>query len=216
MSEFIPVEDFLRAVRPTTPEVVEPTLVLYILESIRELCQRAPVWQYDHPAIDMVTGVTEYKLDPPLINSKIHSIISVHIDGRWIGTLDNQARTPQSASALGGTVRRPSCYENLSRGTLMLCGTPSEDLDDGIVVRASVKPELNSDEVLASLFADYYDVIAAGVKSRALNVLGRAWYDPVAAREFKAAFLHGCREARMSTDRGMAFRDVKVRARRFA
>lgn len=191
MSEFVNVDVFIPEIRIAAPRCPYPSQRRLILESIIELCQEASCWRYQHPPIDIVAGVKRYELDPPLIDTHVHSILS--------------ACTPNN---------QPLKVSVPRRGFVELADTPTADIAGGLNLLLSIKPNWDTDEVAATLFDDYRQTVIHGAKERLYDQGERPWGNPDLALKFRQLFQLGIARAKAAEDRGRMTGKPRMTVRR--
>lgn len=190
MSEFCQVTDFLPEVRIAAPRCPEPALLRILLESMIEFCQETTAWRYEHPAIDIQAGISVYQLDPPLLNSHVHSILVACDQGK-----------------------RPLKVAAPKRGQVELLREPTADIAGGINLLLSIKPNWNTDEVSQVLFDDYREAIIHGAKERLYGQVERPWGSAEQSLKFRQLFQLGIARAKAAQDRGRMHGQPRMRRR---
>jgi hypothetical protein len=179
----------LDAFRPYVEPYVEGVTRFEVLfntrEVLRDFCTRTKCWQVLIPSFQTDSGVSEYKLDPPIgtVISQVEEVYRGSVPIAFAGMDDLTAYfgtnwiNMTSSPLLKATFMEP--------GTLVVHGPPDETQD--IYVRAAVKPNATDTlidvEIPDFMFEQWATQISNGVLSRLYAIPKKPYSDPRSAGE---------------------------------
>jgi hypothetical protein len=149
-------------------------------DGLFDFCVESEAWLEEVPAIDIVDGQLEYNLIPEY-DAHIHRITDV-----WILTedqvTDETRPDPLDASRYEMRAGDPEVLV-LEDGL-----EPEADIDDALIVKAVLVPELNSLDIAEWFLNRYWRGIVARAKWIRMMDVGKRWSNPQRAAFYDAEF----------------------------
>jgi hypothetical protein len=190
---------------PELPGCPENFILQAIKKTVRKFCQDTDAWREQLASIDLVEGQLPYVLTPTW-EAEIKHIIEVRInteDGiaeSNIGALiDPKLYTfyGEASTRLGVAIVKNTLYLDESL-------EPAEDVTDGLEVKISLVPELNTDdkEIDMNFLVRWSEAIIGGSIWWLMTLKGRKWSDPQRAPLFLLDYNRGLSRARRETAGG--------------
>lgn len=165
------------------PNVPNPAVDLYIIRSVRMLCEQAAVWQVTGDATN-----SGNVLDLSALEDADREVISIMPRG----VLQGSTRLPQYLRPDPGSGTTPGFYIK-SRRTLILtqpAGTVA------YTVTARMRPALGAGKVPEDVLHDFQEAIVHGALYRLLRMPGETWANPELAAVHYQQFMLGAKQAR--------------------
>jgi len=196
-----PLSDFRFLVAPSVPGAASVVIDNAVLRVCREFCDKTHVWRYEHPAIVMVSGTSDYALTPPVgadvvwINTATQGTHDVRPVGRDLYKKMNPARTTGSVAE--------SLYM-LDTANMRVNPTPTGATLDPIALDIVLRPTMTSTTVGAILFSEWAEAIAHGAMAHLMAEPGMNWTDPNTAAYHMSEYRYGIAEAKRRDNYGYA------------
>jgi hypothetical protein len=184
---------------PELPGCPEPALLQAIKKTVRKFCQDTDAWREQLASIDLKTGILGYVLVSKW-DAEIRHVIEVRIN----------TAAARTAGDIGVPIE-PSLYTYygdasvrldvaVAAKTLYLDESlePAEDVDNGLDVKVSLVPELNTDaaEMDMDFLVRWSEAIIGGTIFWLMNLKGRKWTDLQRAPLFLLDYNRGVSRAR--------------------
>jgi len=152
-------------VLPDVPGCPQALATRAIRDACIEFCERTNVWTIDHPAINAVANQASYPFAPGVAGAVAHKAMRV-----WYNKQEIDPATPDQLNGeYAGDWRTksgiPKLYTQYNARNLILVPYPTADLASGITLIVSLKPSRSSTDIDTTIFEEYVDKIAHGVKA---------------------------------------------------
>ena len=202
-----------------------PAVLNAVRNACIKFCEGTLLWTYTLDRISVEANEDEYTLTIP--EAQYGTIISVDdvkykIDGadddQFI-TLDplskNQKDLWDSGSWPFRTSTSSSHYYVDKDKTLFLYMIPTEDSDEGLLVRVNLRPIRTTTVVQTFLYTNHYETIGKGAKADLFARKAQPWYDPNLASMYSVSFHNDINDAMAVKTSGYTKRPSQVRLRDF-
>lgn len=227
-NKLVPLEIFLPDIEPELMMCPIPVIERRLRDCLINACERANLWRWIHPEIPLVRDKVFYELTTPVEHTLIHTVMTVHKNGRSIPNIADRETEDNAHNQL--PYQRGNSYAIPERGSIILGSNPRrstelpEDPEDdqreprnrGLEICVSLKPGRKTDEVGAVIHRDYHDLVVAGTLARAMSMKNRDWSDHQLASSYAIRYEHLLSHARSAIDRGFTTKTQKVTPRRFS
>lgn len=200
LHNLVELEAFFPDIEPELPRCPTPVIENRIRDAIIDSCERANIWRWVHPEMELIAGVSHYTLATPTDDTLIHSMLDIMREGRSMRhSLD---------------IDTQSGYAVCERGEFHLASAPTKTLCVQPVV--SIKPSRTTLMVAEVLVRDYYHLICTGSLYKALMMTGRPWSNPELAKEMQKQYELALAKAKQGIDRGFTTGSQRFKPRKFA
>lgn len=148
----------------------------FVLNTIRDFCERTDIWKYTLDAISSVAEQRDYELSVPSETELVTIINATYDDNPLDPVIETQMDWQDSywRSADSGT---PTSYAVLTPGYISLYPTPEDTESDILSVRVSLKPTVTATTVEGFLYTDWLDAIISGTLARLMAIPKKNWTD---------------------------------------
>lgn len=197
------------------PEIVATQA---IRDAVIEFCSRSNFIQRDHDPITVVTGISDYDLEPPA------GQLVVKILKCWFKMTELSPIAPDFVNSPAfynssipdnaPSIATPLSFTQKDERTFSIYPSSKDTVANGLTLRISLKPTRASTTCEDSIFEDYAETIAHGALARLLVSPGKAYMNVAAAGMHGAAFNTGINDARQSASRGHVRSGMQVRMRK--
>jgi len=217
----VELETFFPDIEPELPRCPTPVIENRIRDAIIDACERANIWRWDHPEIQIIEGQQDYDLLTPTVDTLVHSILSLTVNGKPMGSACDVYSHENHRGSRSG-------FEVCDRGRIHLSAVPtvsSSPYDPtgtttrhnvGIKAVVSIKPSRTTLEVSEVLVRDYYQLIRYGSLAKALMMSQRPWTNVNLAKEMEKQYEFLLARAKQAIDRGFRTGSQRIIPRRFA
>lgn len=204
----VELEAFFPDIEPELPRCPIPVIEARIRDSIIDACERANIWRWEHPEIQLIAGQRDYDLMTPTADTLVHSVIGVSRNGLPVSG-DDGVTTHGDVGGRGFTISE--------RGQISLLTTPlPSQTPQCMELLISIKPSRTTLEVPAVLVRDYYQLIRYGALARAMMMVNRPWTNPEVGKEMEKQYEFALGKAKQGIDRGFRTGSQRIKPRRFA
>ena len=203
-----PLSDFRYLVAPEVPGAASIVIDNAVLRTCRDFCDKTHIWRYEHPAVAMVSGTSDYTLTPPAetevawVNSATQGTHDVSPVGRDI------AKKLYPAGRTGSVA---DSFYMLDSGTFRVLPTPTGN-PQPITLDIALRPIMAATTIGAILFDEWGEYIAHGALSRLLAMPGKNWSEPNTAAFHIQRYKLGIAEAKRRDNYGRASFNDTVQA----
>jgi hypothetical protein len=197
------------------PEIVATQA---IRDAVIEFCSRSNFIQRDHDPITVVTGISDYDLEPPA------GQLVVKILKCWFKMTELSPIAPDFVNSPAfynssipdnaPSISTPLSFTQKDERTFSIYPSSKDTVANGLTLRISLKPTRSSTTCEDSIFEDYAETIAHGALARLLVSPGKAYMNVAAAGMHGAAFNTGINDARQRASRGHVRSGMQVRMRK--
>jgi hypothetical protein len=197
------------------PEIVATQA---IRDAVIEFCSRSNFIQRDHDPITVVTGISDYDLEPPT------GQLVVKILKCWFKMTELSPIAPDFVNSPAfynssipdnaPSIATPLSFTQKDERTFSIYPSSKDTVANGLTLRISLKPTRASTTCEDSIFEDYAETIAHGALARLLVSPGKAYMNVAAAGMHGAAFNTGINDARQRASRGHVRSGMQVRMRK--
>lgn len=185
-----PITNWYDEVLPLIPGVAPGPLALgSIIRAVIDLCQKAKVWEMDHPAISLVADTASYAFAP---GAGMQVVQPLNV---WVSDLEINPGSPSDFDASIPTWRTVSSapaqgYYLPDEDHIAIVPTPSAAITDGLTMRVAVKPTAGTTAVLDRFWdhLNYRDAIRDGALADLYDMTGLPWSNPDAAAKYQDKF----------------------------
>jgi hypothetical protein len=165
---------FLPEVLPSVPSCPQPLAINAVRNTLRTLCERAPVWKNTPTAIDVVADQMEYPFVPASGTLVAGVEYAAHDD------LEIFPKTEQQLDEMYANWRTdgsgdPKYYTQLSQRKIALVPTPAAASTGGLTLRVSLKPSSTATTVEDEIYDEWHEVVAHGALARLLVIPDKPW-----------------------------------------
>lgn len=209
------------------PLVPLPAIEQAVLEAAIMFCEGSSVWRETLDRIDVVSNQADYSLSLPTAISSYGRIMGVAAvwykqdgeDDDNFGRLDPLSQDHEDREQYGAwhleTASTPSNYYVSADDpeTLHLYPIPTDDSDDGLLVKAIVRPIEGATVLPDVLYNRYRRQIATGAKAILYDIPAMPWRDPVKANKLEITFDEMIAEANMEAFKGATNQELRVQFR---
>lgn len=168
--------DWLKDVSEGVPGCDKITIEKEIMNIIRDFCGTTLLWVKQLDPITIIAGTATYTLSAPTgVMASVVSIDRAECNG--------QAMDPDSMDLLdrGSEMWRDQTGSESptfmvdSEKVLRLRYIPTENIADGLIVWASLKPTVAATSIPDFIYDDWYDAIKFGAWGRIFKIAKKAW-----------------------------------------
>ena len=198
-------EEWLTRLEPYLLLAPQPVIEQRLIEAAIEACEDASIWVVQLDEIAVVAGTQTYEL-PTLVNSQIHSIQSVQVNGKYLHSENGDFYVNERGQI---TLRTSPKYSSDPI-------TQAEPRRKGLIITTSLKPTQTSLTLAGILWRDYQKMIHAGALSKCFAMPNRAWSDEEQAAKYRNIFEEEMADARRAIDRGFVTGDQRLERQFFA
>lgn len=172
------------------PGCPQPLYVQHLLRSARALCEKSRVWREDLDPYDITDDEKEYTLAPTVDGTTYNARIECLIEVRQ-NTEDGVTNGDK------GTLINWRDY-SFNPNTLVLTfdTAPSDDITDGLEVKAVLVPHLGASDITEWILNNYAEVILAGCKYKLLAMTNKTWSNTTLAAEYRTEWRNGIAKAK--------------------
>jgi len=197
------------------PEIVATQA---IRDAVIEFCSRSNFIQRDHDPITVVTGISDYDLEPPA-GQLVVKILKCWFKMTELSPIapdfvDSPAFYNSSIPDNAPSIATPLSFTQKDERTFSIYPSSKDTVANGLTLRISLKPTRASTTCEDSIFEDYAETIAHGALARILVSPGKAYMNVAAAGMHGAAFNTGINDARQRASRGHVRSGMQVRMRK--
>lgn len=197
------------------PEIVATQA---IRDAVIEFCSRSNFIQRDHDPITVVTGISDYDLEPPA-GQLVVKILKCWFKMTELSPIapdfvDSPAFYNSSIPDNAPSIATPLSFTQKDERTFSIYPSSKDTVANGLTLRISLKPTRASTTCEDSIFEDYAETIAHGALARLLVSPGKAYMNVAAAGMHGAAFNTGINDARQRASRGHVRSGMQVRMRK--
>lgn len=229
------LDDFLNEVLPSVKGCPRQLAVNAVLDSMRELCEKADVWKQTLTAINVVSETASYAMNPGYGLQVVAPTSVYHDDVPLYPITENQIdyANPYWRVAESDT---PRYYLVLNVNTITLHPTPDTSLTGGLVIHATIKPTVSMAgdylvdstgakivsgtdylsvedfaTLLPGILLDHKETVAYGAKARLMIVPQKAWSNPQLAMAMNTLFRAGVSRAGAKANLGNTRTIIRAR-----
>lgn len=172
----MPYTDYLPEILPKVKGCPEQVAVNAVRNALIELCQRAPVWRYDHPALSSVIGTGSYSFTPPT-GAEVVKILQAWYEGVPLtpATEDELHVLYADYRTADGT---PEFHTQDDETAVILVPRPTTVVVGAIKMIVQLKPTIASTDADARLYNRYREQIGHGALARLYDMDGESWANP--------------------------------------
>jgi hypothetical protein len=164
-------------------------------KAIIRLCEDSLIYSDDIIPGDIVTGVDDYTITPP-VSTRVVTVLSLYQNKRELRGYTEQEldyydynwRNANPGIATGWTLLAPD--------RIKLNRVPEKDLSGGIVVKAALKPSESAVVVDNMFYNDWRQAVTDGALSLILAIPKKPWTNKAEANERGKAFIFQVQRAR--------------------
>lgn len=191
-SQWVKFEDFydllLIELPGCTTALVDKTLV----EIAREFCSKTDAWTLAFDPIDLLASQADYELAPPAADTEMVRILQLTIGAEllWEDSERSEGRGRQDRVAPKYQRNEAPFQLSADLKTLTLLGdeVPTADLLAGLVLKASIKPELDAELLPAFMRSQESEAIRFGVLYRLMRMAKKPWTDRELSSDYETRY----------------------------
>lgn len=212
---YVSYDKFLPAIVPFCNGVPDELAIDAARNAAIEFCEETHWLQYTPDAVTGIVNIASYQLETP------NDTIMARVAEAWYNTFPLTPQTEEQLVAKCGVDWRtltggPSYYlSNDDATVIVLVPMPSVTLVNGLTSIVVLRPTRASTTVDGDLYEKWYEVIAAGAKSRLQSTPAQSYTSPTAAARSEAMFRSGIAKARIERNRGLSRTNMVLRPPRF-
>lgn len=168
--------DYLPEILPKVKGCPEQVAVNAVRNALIELCDRAPVWRYEHDPLSSMANEGVYDFEPPT-GGEVVKILQAWYDGKSLTPMsEDQLHAAYSDyRTADGT---PEYYTQDDQTQIILVPRPTTALVDAIKMIVQLKPTIASTNADTRLYNRYREQVARGALARLFDMGGESWADP--------------------------------------
>ena len=211
-------EQFLDYVMPHVPGCPVELAVQAIRNTTIEFCERTLILQRDHDPVTVVANVQDYDCEPPT-GYLVHKVMKA-----WYKERELTPFTPDQISDAFAYRRKidgvtpnktdPQRFYQKDERTFSLHPWPVETVVEAVTMRVALKPTRASTSVDDVIYEDWMDAIAAGALVRLQMSPAKPYTLPNAAAINQQIYTQKLNEARQKAIRGHVRGNQQIKLRR--
>lgn len=218
------ISSWLSKVTPYVANLAYPAFLDAVRDAAIEFCEGTEVWKADLDRIDVVD--TEQTVDLAVPDALYGEIVGIqNVKYKVDGADDDQFRnltpyseTQQDLDSYGGwkfqTSTQPNGYYlGEDKTTLYFFQIPGEDSDEGLLVKAILKPDKTCVTLPDLLWDNWSEAIAHGAKASLLAQNAQPWFNPQMAGAWGSMFEKKIAEGKNVRYHGYNARPSRVKMR---
>lgn len=211
-------EQFLDYVMPHVPGCPVELAVQAIRNTTIEFCERTLILQRDHDPVTAVAGVQDYDFEPPTGYLVQKVMKAWYKNNELVPFTPDQISDPFAYRTMiaGEKANRTDPLRIIQKDerTFSLHPLPSQTVAEAITMRVALKPTRASTEVEDVMFEDWLDGIAAGALVRLQMSPAKPYTLPNAAALNQQIYIAKTNEARQRAIRGNVRGNQQIKLRR--
>jgi len=217
--------DWSPEILPDIPSAPVPAIKIAIRRAAIDFCRKTLLWTYDLERIDVVATEQSYALTVPADQyGRIISVDSVKYkqDGKdddqfaFIDPISENQKDLEDPSGAWRYTTGPMPSEfwvDIVDKNLHLLPIPTEDSDEGLLIKVNLKPTNTCDTVPDFLYDDYVQEIGYGALADLFGRKAMDWYDPNQAKDYFLKFITACNNTKTKKITGATKRPLRVKMR---
>lgn len=213
--EFVSLEPKLAASVPGCPR---PTIVQYVRDIAREVCEKTLVWRFEQDPIRLTAGVYEYEYDNPN-NTEVVAVIHGAINGQplTVGTQEDIHGLFPDWPSLDTTKRGSPLYlSQFDPDHFVLAVIPDDVITYDVKMFLALKPTLEATGMAETPFNKSEQLIIHGVLQHLLVLPNKSWTDRELASYHAKQYVYKTALARAQANIGAGRGSLAVRMRPLA
>jgi hypothetical protein len=187
---------------------------------LRQVCidffEQTGIYSVELDTIDVVAGTATYDLDSPVSQMEPYQVKAAWYDDQPLDIAPLDVLVQANPYWGENTSTKPWAYTQRQTDQIVLYPNPSESLDDGLRVEATLRPTDDATGIVSWVASRYVRVLAAGVKGRLMAQPDRPWTRPEFAGVNLSEYASGRSKARIDANRSLTRASLQVRQRPLA
>lgn len=173
-----------------TPGVPVVFLTQTVVSVLKDFCERTHAWRYVLDRFSVIEDQSEYAIDDWPEDGELwmlERITEYNVDS-------------DKTDYVGQNLDTNYLQLDPERGIMTLIKTPRYDAVNALEVEVSLRPARTCTRVHTRFFNDYCEVLAKGVKSELMKMIGKKWSNPQRGAQLESEYRR---------ERGNVIEDVK-------
>lgn len=186
-------------IMPHVPGVSTPIVNHHLNDIARLFCRKTRAWNFLTDPLDLEAGVAQVDTEALISSAEPVSVLEVWYLDDWLPPLTDETYQYLSRDEQG----TPTAWSGLPGAVgVLVVPTPLNAEAGAIKLRIAMRPRVGSLQFDADVYRDWYQVLAAGVKSMLFMSPKKPYTEPTLAKLNWLEFQRGMAEARWRRHEG--------------
>lgn len=214
------ISTWRKYVSPNAGGQITTVIDQYVLDTIRDFCERTRCWQVKLDSINVVAGTAGYALStiisPAIVAiGDVVKVMKAKYNDELINPVKEEYLNEFEPEWEDETDSYPERYYVTQNQYIYLVYTPAASLSSGLDVWVAIKPLLTATTVEDFIYNEYRMAIVDGACSRLMRVSGIPKEDLKIADYFSNAYELAVARAKAKVERGLSLASLKGKATGF-